>query len=243
MELLFDLHTHTAASGHAFSTLKENIEEAAKKGLRAIGTSDHSSFMPGAADPIFFGNYKAIRDEIMGVRIFTGVEANIIDLEGNLDMEEALLKKMDYVIASLHVPCVKAGTRQENTSALIGAMKNPYVKIIGHPDDDRYPLDYEALVSAAAGEEVALEINNSSLSERSGRLNAEQNIPVMLSYCKKYRVPVIVGSDAHIFYDVGNLEQAKALLAACDFPEELVLNTKMEYLARVMNGGCRRHGI
>ena len=43
MKLLFDLHTHTVASGHAFSTLKENIEEAAAKGLKAMGMSDHYS--------------------------------------------------------------------------------------------------------------------------------------------------------------------------------------------------------
>ena len=157
MKLLFDLHTHTVASGHAFSTLKENIEEAAAKGLKAMGTSDHYSAMPGSAQPIYFTNFKAIKEKILGVRIFTGMEANIIDLEGKLDAEEAVLKKMDYVIASLHVPCVKAGTREENTNALIGAMKNPYVKIIGHPDDDRFPLDYEKLVEAAAKEKVALE--------------------------------------------------------------------------------------
>ena len=52
MKLLFDLHTHTVASGHAFSTLKENIEEAAAKGLKAMGTSDHYSAMPGSAQPI-----------------------------------------------------------------------------------------------------------------------------------------------------------------------------------------------
>lgn len=45
MKLLFDLHTHTVASGHAFSTLKENIEEAAAKELKAMGTSDHYSAM------------------------------------------------------------------------------------------------------------------------------------------------------------------------------------------------------
>ena len=107
MKLLFDLHTHTVASGHAFSTLKENIEEAAAKGLKAMGTSDHYSAMPGSAQPIYFTNFKAIKEKILGVRIFTGMEANIIDLEGKLDAEEAVLKKMDYVIASLHVPCVK----------------------------------------------------------------------------------------------------------------------------------------
>ena len=92
---------------------------------------------------------------------------------------------------------------------MIGAMKNPYVKIIGHPDDDRFPLDYEKLVKAAAKEKVALEVNNSSFSPRTGRLNADKNLPVMLSFCKKYKVPVIVDSDAHIFYDIGNLDQGK----------------------------------
>ena len=82
MKLLFDLHTHTVASGHAFSTLKENIEEAAAKGLKAMGTSDHYSAMPGSAQPIYFTNFKAIKEKILGVRIFTGMEANIIDLEG-----------------------------------------------------------------------------------------------------------------------------------------------------------------
>ena len=97
---------------------------------------------------------------------------------------------------------------------MIGAMKNPYVKIIGHPDDDRFPLDYEKLVKAAAKEKVALEVNNSSFSPRTGRLNADKNLPVMLSFCKKYKVPVIVDSDAHIFYDIGNLDRAKEMLEA-----------------------------
>ena len=44
------------------------------------------------------------------MRIYTGVEANIMDFKGNLDLDEAVLKKMDYVIASLHMPCIKPGT-------------------------------------------------------------------------------------------------------------------------------------
>lgn len=61
------------------------------------------------------------------------------------------------------------------------------MKIIGHPDDDRFPLDYEKLVKAAAKEKVALEVNNSSFSPRTGRLNADKNLPVMLSFCKNTR--------------------------------------------------------
>ena len=70
MKLLFDLHTHTVASGHAFSTLKENIEEAAAKGLKAMGTSDHYSAMPGSAQPIYFTNFKAIKEKITGSPYF-----------------------------------------------------------------------------------------------------------------------------------------------------------------------------
>ncbi len=234
-KLLFDLHTHTLVSGHAFSTLKENIEAARDRGLWAMGTSDHSSSMPGAPDTIFFGNYKAVPDELFGVRIFTGMEANISDYDGHLDMDDATLKKMDYVIASLHVPCIDAGTRAENTDALIGAMQNPYVKIIGHPDDDRYPLDYPRLVQAAAKAKVALEVNSSSTSPRTGRRNADKNIPIFLALCQDYGVPVIVGSDAHIFSAVGDFATAEAMLTRCNFPEKLILNTSRDGLHYVLN--------
>ena len=85
MNIYFDMHTHTVASGHAFSTFKENVEEAAGKGLFALGMSDHAPAMPGSAPSIYFSNFKCFRQEVMGVRIFTGVEANIMDFNGNLD--------------------------------------------------------------------------------------------------------------------------------------------------------------
>lgn len=235
MKPLFDLHTHTLASGHAYSTLKENIEEAALKGLLAMGTSDHSKKMPGTCQPIFFNNYKVIREEIMGVKIYGGMEANIIGYDGALDMSEAILAKMAYVIASLHIPCIKPGTARENTDALVGAMKNPYVKIIGHPDDDRYPLEYERLVEAADKYKVALEINNSSLRPGATRQNAEPNLRIMLEYAKKLGVRVVMGSDAHIWYDVGNLEYSVRLLEDVGYPEELILNYSLDRLKYILN--------
>lgn len=48
-----------------------------------------------------------------------------MDYSGRLDMEEKLLQEMDYVIASLHSACIRPGTQEENTDALIGAMDNP----------------------------------------------------------------------------------------------------------------------
>ena len=235
MKIYFDLHTHTTSSGHAFSTFKENLEEAASKGLYALGMSDHAPAMPGSAQAIYFTNFKCFRPEVMGVRIYTGVEANIMDFKGNLDLDEAVLKKMDYVIASLHMPCIRPGTPTENTDALIGAMENPYVKIIGHPDDDRYPLEYERLIPAALKHRVALEVNNSSFNPRSGRQNSGKNVMKWLSIAKEYRLPVILGSDAHIYYDVGDMTEAVKMLKAAGYPPELVLNAREDGIQYVLN--------
>ena len=106
MNYLFDLHTLTIASGHAYSTLKENMEEAAAKGLLAYGFSDHSEAVPGSCKNIYFMNFKVIPRKYKGVLILRGVEANIMDFKGNLDVDENVLKRLDYVIASLHTICI-----------------------------------------------------------------------------------------------------------------------------------------
>ena len=80
------------------------------------------------------------------------------------------------------IPTIRPGTREENTHAYLGAMKNPYVDIIGHPDDGRYPVDFLALVQAAKEYHVLLELNNNSLDPRCSRENGEENVKTMLKY-------------------------------------------------------------
>lgn len=235
MKPLFDLHTHTIASGHAYSTLKENIEAARERGLVAMGFSDHASTMPGAAHPFYFGNFKVIRETISDVRIYKGIEANIIDYEGTIDVDHRLASKLHYVIASIHPPCIDPGTKEENTRAIVGAMQNPFVKMIGHPDDSRAPLDYEELVYAASREKVALELNNSSFCPGNSRQNSRNNALILLNLCRRHNVPIIMGSDAHIYYEVGNLSRSEEMLHEVNFPLELVLNYRMEGLDYVLN--------
>ena len=234
---LVDLHTHTIASGHAFSTLKENLEEAREVGLAVLGLSDHAMSVPGAANKLYFQNLKLLPERIGGIRLLHGVEVNIMDYEGTLDMDETLLKEMDYVIASLHVICVKPGTREENTEAILGALENPGVKIIGHPDDGRYPLDVERVVKRAQEKQAVLELNNSSLRTGSHRQNSRENSREILECARKYNVPILMGSDSHICYHVGKFEQAEELLSEVGFPPELVLNYHPEKLDIVMNQG------
>ena len=234
MKALMDLHTHTISSGHAYSTLKENIEEAREKGLKVLGVSDHAMSMPGTAHEYYFNNLKVIRDEIMGVRVLKGIEANIMDFEGRIDVQEELALELDYVIASMHPPCITPGTMEENTNALIKVMDNPYVKIIGHPDDSRFPLDYEKVVLAAKEKNMVFEMNNTSISPRSFRRNARENQITLLNLCKKHGVKIIMGSDAHIYYDVGEFSSCHGLLKEINFPEELVLNFNMDSLEYIL---------
>ncbi len=235
MKLLCDLHTHTIAGGHAYSTLKENIESAYERGLKVYGFSEHGPKMPGGPHYLFFHNFKIIPRTYKEMKILRGCEANIMDLDGRLDLKNGVLKKLDYVIASLHILCVHAGDAKENTDCLIKVMDHPYVNIIGHPDDSRYPLEYERLVLAAKEKSVLLEINNSSLNPQASREGARENIKTLLHYCKKYEVPVIVASDSHYYDSIGRFEAAEALLEEEGFPEELVMNTKIEALLEFLN--------
>lgn len=228
MKFLLDMHTHTTASGHAYSSLQENIAVAKERGLTHYGVSDHGPAMPGGAHLYYFQNLRVIPREYQGITVLRGAEANIIDFSGTLDLNTSEFDFIDYFIASAHVPCLRRGTVDENTRALIEAMKNPRVSIIGHPDDGRCPLDYETLVKAAKEHNVLLEVNNSSLNPAGFRQNARQNIISMLKLCMEYEVKVIVNSDAHFSTLVGDFDFAKEVITEVNFPESLIINTVPE---------------
>ncbi len=234
MKIYMDLHTHTVAAGHGYSTLKENIDAARAAGILYLGLSEHGPAVPGGPHRNFFGNYRCIPRQYGELRLFCGAEADVMDFEGSLDLDENMLSRIDYVIASMHISCVKPGSREENTLAAIRAMENPYVNILGHPDDSRYPLDYEELVKAAKREGVALELNNASLNHPA-RQDGRKNILTLLNICKKYDTPIVLGTDSHVCYTVGHFEEALEALREADFPEELVLNTDPKNIARLVN--------
>ena len=162
-----DSHTHTLASGHAYNTLNEMLAAAAQKGLSLLGVTDHGSGMKGTTPLYYFENSLTIdREQIrhrFGVELLFGVELNIMDLEGTVDMKPSMLEKMDVTVASMHIPCMPKGTKEEITRAYRKVMENPLVNIIGHPDDGRFPVDYQELVRGARDCGVLLEINDHSL--------------------------------------------------------------------------------
>lgn len=234
MKPLFDLHTHSISSGHAYSTISELTLFAFKNGLSAVGCSDHGPGMPGGAHPFHFINMTVMPRTLNDVFLLRGIEANVMNLNGDLDVEERVLKKVDYVICSLHTPCVQSGDAEENTDALINVMKKTNVKIIGHPDDPRFPLNYPRLVAAAKVHDIWLEINNSSLRPDTARKNAEVNTRILLEECKKQQVTVVLGSDAHYAGQVGDFSLVMVLIEELAFPETLIANLNIENALRLV---------
>ena len=225
MKAIIDMHTHTVASGHAYSTIHENIQFAKKHGMKFLGTSDHGSTMTGGPAEYFFHNLKVVPREMDGVKILRGMEANILDVNGNIDeLDSKALDGLDYLIASLHIVCIEPSTKEDNTMAILNVMDKEKVKIIGHPDDARYELDYEAIVKKAKEKNILLEVNNSSLSPDTSRKGTRENVKTYLELCKKYGVRIIMGTDSHICYDIGIFTHVEQLIEEINFPKELVIN-------------------
>jgi len=236
LKISCDCHIHTLASGHAYSTIDECARAAAEKKLELIALTDHAPTMPGAAHIFFFENLKILPPVMHGVEVLHGIEANIAGFDGSLDVYDELLGRLGFVIASMHVPCIKPGTRKENTDAVLGAMKNPHVCAIGHPDDSRYEYDYAEMARAAADTHTLIEVNNSSLLPTSFRKGAREAYLELLGECAKAGASLIVNSDAHYHGLIGGHDAALSLLAETGFDESGVMNTSSfklkEFLAR-----------
>lgn len=231
---IMDLHTHTIASGHAYNTLFEMAQAAAAKGLQVFGVTEHGPAMGGSCQPVYFGNFKVIPRDLFGLKLLMGCELNILNRNGDLDLKPDRLDCLDHGIASIHPVCYEHSDRKntaQNTDAYVNAIRNPYVQIIGHPDDGRIPFDFDTVAAAAGEHHVLLEVNASSLTPGSVRKNARENYEKLLECCIRYSTSIIIGSDAHIITDVGNHQAAHQLLESMAFPEELIVNTSFNKLA------------
>lgn len=229
MKFVLDTHTHTIASGHAYSTIHDYIAEAKKKGLEMVAFTDHGPAMPGGPNIFHIGNQKVIPREIDDIEILRGVEANIIDFDGNIDITEPYLKRLDLVLASLHDVCIQPGTKEENTRAFLKVMNNNYVDIVAHPGNPRFPIDIDEFVLAAKNTNKIIEINNSTFTNP-GRSGSRDNCIMIARKAKEHGVFVVAGSDAHISFDVGNFQKSIEVFKLVEMPEELIMNTCKEKL-------------
>ena len=231
MNFITDTHTHSISSGHAYSSIEEMAKVAREKNFKMLFITDHGPKLPGASTIIHFRNLKVIMRYINGVRVVGGVEANIIDYNGKIDIDERTCKRLEYIIASFHNICIKTGDVKEHTNAALNAIKNPYIDVIGHPGNPEFQVDIEKLVLACKDLNKPVEINNHSFKARKGSYN---NCMMFLELCKKYEVNIVCGSDAHLSYEVGTFNRIEEMLKRIDFPEDLILNSSIEKISKYL---------
>jgi DNA polymerase (family 10) len=202
-----DVHMHTYATDGR-NSIREMAEAALARGYQYIAITDHSKNLAmtnGLNEERALEHIQRIReaDREMGgeIRIFTGIEVDILG-DGELDLPDSVLAKMDVVIASVHT--LFNQPREQMTERVLRAIENPYIRILGHPTGrlllrrEPFAIDLPAVLRRAAEVGVAVEHNAAperlDLSDRDLRLAKELG-------CK-----IVVNTDSH---DTRHLEKMR----------------------------------
>jgi DNA polymerase (family 10) len=229
-----DVHMHTTATDGR-NSIREMAEAALARGYRYIAITDHSKNLAmtnGLDETRALEHIRRIREvdaQMEGrIRVFTGIEVDILP-DGALDLDDEVLAQMDVVIASVHTRLEQS--REEMTARVLGALENPYMRILGHPTGrlllrrEPFALDLGAVLRRAAELGVAVEHNAAperlDLSDRDLRLAKELG-------CK-----IVVNTDAHGTRHLAKMEYGLRQLRRAWLGPEDVLNTRgpAEFLA------------
>ena len=227
MKLVIDTHTHTYASGHAYSTLIENARLAKENGLEMFCTTDHAESMPGAPHYWFFSNQRVLPRFIEGVAIVRGVEANILNVEGEVDVHPTSYKNLDWIIASFHEPVFRPSDKAAHTQALINTIQSGNVDALGHLGNPNFDFDFARVLECAKQHKVAIEINNTTLRGNS-RVGSVERCGEIVALGKEIGVYFTTGSDAHFCQDVGRLDLVADLLTNAGVDSQQVITHSVE---------------
>ena len=196
-DLQGDVHMHTVETDGR-NTIEEMAEAALERGYQYMAITDHSknlAFANGLDDPRALAHIQKIREanqKFDGLTIFAGIEVDIL-ADGSLDLSDDVLAQMDVVIASVHSAFNQESAQM--TERLLKAVGNPNTSIIGHPTGrlllrrDAYPYDLDAVLSAAAKNKVAMELNSYP-----DRLDLND---VHLRQAKQRGVKIVINTDSH----------------------------------------------
>ncbi len=237
MEFIGDFHTHTCASTHAYSTVSENAKWASEHGIKFLGVTDHSVEMEDAPHLWHFYNLRVLPDELFGVRLVRGIEANIMGEDGKLDIyEDGLYRCLHWINASMHYPLMMPSDKAAHTRAYLNVLQNPHVDVICHSESEQYDYDFDAVAKECANQGKFIEINVNRLWRGKSCWTRYEQI---LEACEKYNTSIVVNSDAHFYTAIGDFERAKELLTETKFPEKLIFNIDEE---RVLTYLRNKHG-
>jgi putative hydrolase len=217
-----DLHMHTVASTHAYSTLHDYIATAQSRGIKLFAITDHGPDMADAPHYWHFMNMRIWPRVVDGVGILRGIEANIKNTEGEIDCTGPMLDALDLIVAGFHEPVFPPRDKESHTRAMIAAMAAGEVHIISHPGNPKFPIDISAIAQAAAKYQVALELNNSSFTH--SRKGSAPNCRAIAEAVRDAGGWLALGSDSHTAFTLGDFTECRKILDEVNFPEERILN-------------------
>ena len=238
-ELLYDIHTHTRYS-HGKDSIEDNAAAAVKAGLRTLGISDHGPGHKGYGIsmkkiPDMKADIEAARKRHPELEIRFGLEANIYNPSGKLDISSEDFALFDYIMAGYHygtvsaeafIPSIRmiiggytASSSQRqinyNTDLVLAALYENDIKVLTHPGE-KAAFDIEQIAKACEKTDTLMEIN-----ERHTCLTTEGIRTAM-----KYDVSFIIGSDAHSSDAVGSFKNALARALDAGLDPRRIVNLK-----------------
>jgi len=171
-DLKGSLHNHSTWSDgvHTIEEMAIYCRDHLK--LEYLGLSDHSKtavYASGLSIERVLQQQEEIEhlnNKLAPFRIFKGIESDILS-DGSLDYPEEILKRFDFVVASIHSN-IKMD-EEKATNRLLRAIENPYTTILGHPTGrlllsrSGYPIDFKKVIDACAANNVIIEINSNPL--------------------------------------------------------------------------------
>lgn len=241
MQIWADLHTHTRFS-HGRGSIEDNVKAALKKELKALAITDHGPSVFWIGMPVekrltvIAGEVERCRRKYPEIEILLGVEANIIHTDGTLDVPEAVMEELDFLVTGLHPWVFSKGlnsrlylsvfntlirlgllppdfAREVNTRALINALQRYPVDVVSHPGSF-FTVDMIRLVKACLRKGTLLEINDYHGFRAVDQLKVAAGEGAFFA----------LNSDAHTPGDVGETEQAAGIARSMGLSEDRVFN-------------------
>ena len=188
-DLRGDLHTHTHWSADGKSTLEEMVAAAVARGYEYYAITDHSHYLREGRLARQLEEIELMRERYPKLRILAGVEANI-RTNGEVDVSEEELARLDWVVASVH-----QAPENRPTDRVLEAMENPHVHCIGHLTGRRIgtrgprDVDVARVIERALETGCFLEING-----QPDRLDLRD---VNARAAKEAGLKLVISSDGH----------------------------------------------
>ncbi|MDR3225284.1 MAG: PHP domain-containing protein [Clostridiales Family XIII bacterium] len=238
-----DVHTHTVYS-HGTGSIEDNVKAARAIGLKRIGIADHGPAHVGFGVkrkrlPMMHREIERLRSAFPDIEILLGIEANIINTDGTLDIHPEDFGFFDYLLAGYHYGAIgndlfqslgrnianfmtppQRASRdmiERNTRDIVAALRNNDIYAITHPGD-KSPVDLIELAAVCAETNTLVELNTSHRS-----LSAKDIMDMSIA-----NVGFLISSDAHSPSRVGDFRSAVDLILEAGIDVSKVANLKVE---------------